>query len=307
MRLDGIKRLDEGRSLNPSDIHDIEQKVTKNPSNCEDRVRLLGYYTRHSSSKQNHEKWLQNCLWLISKHAEHPSLFWPEAQLIGTFSEQRTQQLQSAWEKVLLTRKRDVDILSNAASFFSTIDPMQSIKLISEARAIEPDSTELADDCALYLSLVVNKVSTSEEDQFLLSLADNLLPKVSNELTVLETQLKLYLKQLSLPQVKEKALKILELKSSSHLAHTALGLVYLEEGAIIQAKEELIRSADSKSFYSSPFQFALAQKLLSAGEKNVVCQYLAKCWKVWPGGRQFLIIWTILIRFGLKPSMKVGF
>ena len=94
---------------------------------------------------------------------------------------------------------------------------------------------------------------------------------------------------------------------SIHVAYTALGRIALRKNDVDSARKHLIHAGTVKGPANSMGiipQFALAQELLTRGEKDVVLEYLAACKEFEHSNSDQLDDWIQAIKNGATPNMK---
>lgn len=92
-----------------------------------------------------------------------------------------------------------------------------------------------------------------------------------------------------------------------YYGNEVLGLVALNSGDLVSAKQHLLLSATVKG-WSEIDRFgpntALAKALLEKGEREAVLDFLEQCKSLWPSGKQKLDQWQGIIRAGAMPDFS---
>jgi hypothetical protein len=91
-----------------------------------------------------------------------------------------------------------------------------------------------------------------------------------------------------------------------HDGHSVLGLLALERGDMDEAKRELIAAGHTTGgavLGSFGPDLSLARRLLAAGERETVLEYLSLCEKFWTSGRTQIRSWSETIRAGGTPNL----
>ena len=92
-----------------------------------------------------------------------------------------------------------------------------------------------------------------------------------------------------------------------HDGHSVLGLLALERADVDEAKRQLIQAGSTMgSPVLSSFgpDLALARRLLEAGERDAVLEYLSLCEKFWTSGRPRIQRWIETISAGGTPDLR---
>ncbi len=303
-----IATLEAGKNLSKVDCEKLETELLKEPDNLESRIQIVGFLWKDALKKEhtaeNQNGWLKNVCWLIKNYPENDVLYWPEANHFPRANNDTLSLLQALWDECVARHSENVMVLRNAASFYSQIAPEKSLDLVIQALDLSSDSVALQQDYATYLSLVIDKCGNSKLPEKFVSKAKALFEKQPNNIVILRTLLRLKMNESDFEGAKLYAHRLADLKQSDHFTHTALGIILLAEGDINGAKRELVSSTNSATLSGNDYDFALANSLLNLGEKTSVVLYLKKCWKLWPMGRPFLLIWIASILVGGKPRLQ---
>ncbi len=306
MRTDYVSIMDSGKRLNSAEARRLETSTISDSENIETHIRLIGYYWQRHNQRL---LWIKHVVWLVANNPENPILFWPESFALAVIYDDLSIQLKSAWEQALDSRQQNIQVLRNAASFFCAVKTDRSLELILRARRLAPESAELRYECIVYLSILARQQHTPEELERMIIVNEELLAFEPDNLSILENLAQLTFKQSDFVSARNYASLIFDVENSSYLGHTILGLILLSEGAIGEAKKELLELEKTNGCGHHCFQFALAEALLERGERDAVCHYLTgltQSWNFWPLeiGRILPFFWILMIRMGATPRLS---
>lgn len=93
-----------------------------------------------------------------------------------------------------------------------------------------------------------------------------------------------------------------------HEANTALGIIALRDGNLMEAKRRLLEAGStpgSPQLNSAGPRMFLARELLLRGETDAVLRYLELCQLFWKRDRGLLSEWTAQLRKGRSPDLNL--
>lgn len=290
------------RKFTTSEIEDLEREAWNTEASSYKHCLLISSYFLKKEDLR-----LRHVLWLVANEPQNPFLYWPECT---SFSIKNREKIAICWQQALTTSHNNAQVLRNAASFYA--DPetgyLKSVELLLQVRELDGPIPNIDDELKFFLRLHTGSRLNTEEIVKIKTLSEELLVRYPDDIEVLETLIRIAMKQKDFTAVKRYCDRVLKLQNNNnHLAHTALGLVFLTEGLTKKAKEELVASSRNTSMHGyHPYDFALAYALLQHGERAVVCRYILSFWNKWTEGRGFLIIWIALITIGIKPALSMS-
>ncbi|MDP3506490.1 MAG: hypothetical protein Q8T09_00740 [Candidatus Melainabacteria bacterium] len=292
-----------GTKLNKQAADELEQKLSIDPRDELSRLKLMGYYPgRAIWHRKDREKAMGHELWFVQNNPSHPELRFPHCSVVAGADQDLYEILKSAWMEHVTEDCKDITILSHAAAFFTMRHKELAIQLIERAREIEPSNNKLLRDLAGIYSLGLS----GKHDEAWLRRAY----EVHKELAEAEPEA---IRQVAafanialmigdVDTAKATAQKILAMHPAGYSpvmqdAHLVLGRVFLKQGNIELAKNELLASGDRP-------QFNLANELISIGETQVVCDHLWRSLPAWKVGKVQLLLWILQLRLGAKPKLR---
>ena len=146
-----------GYRLKQATVNRLEAKLKKDPSDISSRLKLLGYYFRHSYYSKIHTRsQLHSVLWMIQHIPENKVLSQPWTMIDKVLNPTGYERCKKLWLKQLSKRKDDVAVITNAAGFLR--DDLRIVeRLYRRAIVLEPASAHWPRMLALFLNRTSSK------------------------------------------------------------------------------------------------------------------------------------------------------
>jgi hypothetical protein len=293
----------EGRPLTVEQTKAIRQKLRKNPNDLTSRLLLFDRgFREHSGS------WIEPLMWLIDNH--------PKSivhQYVTPYkNDERYEKARQSWLSQIRSNLDDVTVLCNAASFFQSLAPEDSVKFLKRAIKLDPLDDELPMRLSQQYRLMTGHFSArknktlahkaveqmkvaierfaqpTNEDSYLLpyfgmelkstadlALAYDLLLDASDLARLLLNHKSISSQRLSSDSLGNKSIFDL----SINRGHAILGRVALASGNIQLAKEHLMQMTGLE--FNMFHDTQLADELLQLGETDTVSAYLEYLLSMW--------------------------
>jgi tetratricopeptide (TPR) repeat protein len=273
-----------GTDLTQAEAIDLERLLTTSPLDEVPRLKLIGYYFAQAPKTPEAEKRYEHLRWFVAHNPSHPILGLPFAMLSETENELQFERLKSDWESRLVNGPITVNLLLNAASFFSCSDVLFAEHCLFRAVELDPENADVMFALATHYAQLQNQGTALATEAF------------HTGLNLLKDERKRLLKFLQLPdfclslrqfeEAAEAAYIILEswdqYKSSLNVdprpvAHSVLGRVALVEENVEKAKLHLdAMYVDVQESCSMRLDTRLASALLKIEVCKCVSDFLER-------------------------------
>lgn len=280
--MDGTDRdfviYEEGCTLSSDEARVLEAKVNESDSDCDSRLKLLGYYAQEKD-QDSLERWIAHRVWFINNRPSD----WVSGNLPypRNHSREVVDQLRSAWLDKVKDNLNDASICGRCGEFFSDFEEIVAMRMLRRAIFIEANQWQWQLDLArLYIAMSANDA----EQYMALAIAQG-----RTTLTVLEhrgerfglanelTHVALEAGKLSDAEFFAEEMKIAAidsgLKDRKFMAHCQLGRIALAKGDIDGANEQLMLAGECG--YFSDLRFA--NELFAKEQSEAVLAFLEKC------------------------------
>lgn len=291
----------DGSKMTRRTADELERKVALCQSDEISRINLMGFYFwRGRRNNADREKSLDHELWFVQNSPGHAYLRYPQSSIAVCDDTALYDRAKSAWLAIVSEDCKDSGILANAAAFFTMRDREFAVSLIERARRIEPSNIELLQQLADIYSLGLSR-SDDTWLQRAFEVHRELLEKESGNVRLIARFGEFALKLGDLNTVNQAAQMILASPHAAspsviYEAHSLLSRMYLREGDIPQAKEELLACGDWPNYN-------LANEFIGRGESQIVCDYLWRSLPSWKVGKIQLLLWIVQLHLGGKPRL----
>ena len=132
----------EGEKLTIDQIAALEQKVASDPSDLQDRVRILGYYFLKRISQSSAQNAAQpHLLWIIHNLPASTIAGDPIAGVDYRTDLPHYEEASAAWKEALAKYPNDPKVIGNAAAFYLLNEPERAEKLLLQGQKLEPNNT----------------------------------------------------------------------------------------------------------------------------------------------------------------------
>ncbi|MCA9817105.1 MAG: hypothetical protein KC652_18470 [Cyanobacteria bacterium HKST-UBA01] len=290
--------LRSGFKLKEAEILACEEALTENEEDLTSRLKLLGFYWFN----KHWDACVPHLIWLIDKSPESEVLSWEAATVGDQVSDpEMFKDLKNRWE-LAIKAPTNPRVLLNAAAFFLASQPERSVDLLEQAHDMDAADDEILEKLASTYQLALKEDEKSPLLAKALTIQKELMERMPESKKQLIELARLYLYKGETREAKHLVDGALtSLTGSKDLpllaeAHCVRGLIYLEEGLLNKAKDEL-------SALPSIPKFDLANKLIARGELKAVSQYLKKNLKHWKAGKIQLALWIAQLELGMKPEL----
>ncbi len=306
-----------GFELKQADANKLEQDLKRDPSNLSCRLKLLGYYFRgHYSIKSKEKKRLQIVLWMIEEIPENNILGDPWALIDKEDNPDGYQKCKKLWSKQLTKYKKNVSIITNAASFLR-VDGQLAERLYKQAIILEPQNPDWSRNLAWHLRRGAPKNSTRMKKAFV-AMQDAVrktkepafkryyyddLAEIAYDIS--EWSLAYKFAKKSVLYAKKFGTDW-DTGNAIHNGNCVLGRLALSKGNI---KTALIHLKNAGKTPGSPQlnsfgpNMRFAQEMLHAKQRDAVIKYLQDCKRFWSGESKVLSDCIDQIEWGKSPRL----
>ncbi len=314
--LNGNALYNKISKLTPSDVSELEKKVTSNSGDIESRESLLIYYGLHSTEKGLEKNKAKHVLWIIENMPESTIAGLPFISLDPFFDGDSFFEAKQLWKKKVGENPDNIKILANAANFCSLYDREAAKEYLEKLKKLEPERPEwqkrlgeLALTDAMMETVTAKNPEQCAEALKKIEASVKMAGGNDNRFYSLGDMARLALDSGDIKKATEYSNELLTMAptfkddwnygNAIHDGHTILGRIALKNGDIEKAKEHLIESGKtdgSPQLNSFGPSMDLAKKLMERGEKDVVIQYLELCKGFWEMSNGTLERWINEIR-----------
>lgn len=310
--------LEVGSQLSEEEAKALEKVLVDEPEHQNSRVQLIGYYGRFDRDSEAWTRRIEHIMWLIRNQPEARVLATPDGTVDRYLEADCYGEASSAWSQHLESMPENLDVLRNAAEFYTLDDRRLAIELIQRAQRIDESNPEWATELGHLYSLEMDGDGEPDPNAAALALiqferAYELLGKAHGDHI-----LKDLAKAAFVAGETEKARKYADAMLSNitagwnfgnriHHGHLILGQIALGEGNLEEAKDRLLKAGQtpgSPQLDSFGPNMALAKDLLERGEQGVVLEYFDLCSKFWNSDRDLTTLaeWGELAKAGRIPD-----
>ena len=308
-----------GIRLTATEATTLENALEKEPENLEYRATLVAYYTgaRHGSSNAA-ASYREHALWILRNHPASSVAGLPHVRLDPMLDAKAYREAVQIWDEHIQAHPSHIEILSNAASFFTIAEKDRTEEYLTKLRQIDPDNPEWCDRLGHLYALGSYTSAGPDVAQAKKSLAsyEEAMRKGKGD-----RRLSLWLEEAALAAVwageLEKAERYAtDVLSSAvegrpswnfgnalHHGNLVLGHVALRRGDVEAAGRFLIRAGKtpgSPQLNSFGPNMALALELAKKGQLEVVIEYMKQCKSFWNGPE--LGNWLSEVEQGVVPD-----
>jgi hypothetical protein len=314
----GLSR--RGDNLQVDGAERCENYLRAHPEEFALRLVLLNYYFLRSShftearlARQAHS------LWVIEHRPTSQIAGMPYCMLDPAEGEPH-QRARALWLRHMGAPNTNVEVLGNAAHFFTLSEPHLSEQCYLRAKQLEPDNPNWPMQLGqLYVLANVKRRGDDRRSHAARGLehfeeAYRLNRDGRGWWVSLIKLAKAAFDAGELTRAREAAEQLLGAMAQEthaadigHTGHTLLGRLALREGNINVARTCLLAGADAivkheGVFPPGPRELWLAWELLEQGEREVVVEYLRRCSGVWTDPDHSAEVWSAAIERGEMPN-----
>lgn len=307
-------------ALSPDEGRLLEERLRTAPDDLEARVKLIGHYFLSAADACRRRRG-EHIVWL-ARHRPEINLggyaFMVPEQAPEAFAEAK-----AAWIEAVAAHPSDVELLESAASFLCFEDPALAETVYRSAAALRPDDEECRERIAHTLMRQAGAAGTDVERiryaRMALDELEEALRLARDDVKVLGINIEIARTAVS-AELWERATAAAErvladnetcrrtfrYGNAVHWANIALGFAALARGDIAGAARFLATAAKtpgSPQLDSFGPDRELARKLLAAGERRAVLEYLERCKTFWSSHTIAIDRWTSAIERGEQTTL----
>jgi hypothetical protein len=305
------------RKLSPSEVLDLEKKVTESASDLEARGRLLRHYLTEWGDTARAAR-ARHVLRIVANAPEAEIAGRPEAGLNKRIDTESYAEARALWVGHLESNPQNTRILANAAQFFLLNDRGEAERLFKRSAQIEPANWRWNEKLGQLYELEAQRPDNADPDAAKKALAqyEAALAAGSPRAGVLAHAAQCALWADDDATAAAYASELLAIVGGPagradgdaiHDGHRILGHVALNRADVEGAKRHLLESAKtpgSPVLNSFGPELTLANDLLKKGERDTVIQYREILPRFWQGRQEAIDQWVILIRAGKVPDLN---
>jgi tetratricopeptide (TPR) repeat protein len=312
-----------GRSLSADDAARLLAQVEKDPDDVDSRLKLVGHFHRRFTERGSGTAHLALVEWLVSRH---PDAYWagsPELEIHELLDPHGFASVRALWLRQVDAHPTSGRVRANAATFLVQDDHAKAVRLLEEAKALEPDVAEWPRRLGQIHRLQLMSLD-GEERRTVAKLA---LAEHERAIALTNDELEIYaelgdLGALALDAGEEEkaegfAKRLLAMNealeenwntgNAVHKGNLILGRLALRAGDIETAKVKLREAGKtdgSPQLDSFGPNMSLAKELIELGERDVVLEYFELCRRFWTGDRHEseLDKWSAVVAAGGMPQ-----
>jgi len=315
-----------GDELSPKEAAKLEDAVSRDPGDLENRARLLGYYSHHMfDSEDARAAYERHAFWVVENEPESPLAGTVAMTGLCALGNETAEKATQLWRKQVDASPGSISVLGNAANLLPHTDEQLGLEYLRKGQELEPDHPRWHERLGphLFLSGIREVPATERRKRAGMALeeyekAARLTEDPEGRQLILEYQAKTAYESGNLEKAEWYARKLLA--SARHLTaplrgnaihhgNMILGRLALQQGDVEKAKERLM-AAGSKHATLQREAFgpnlALAKELLESGERETVLRFL-KLWEgAWAKQTGDLAKWTQEIEDGEIPDFEAN-
>ncbi len=315
---DVIRLLIGGRKLSSEEAGTLENALAADSNNVAARVKLIAYYsTRHDEpfkSKKN-----ELALWFIRNMPDSAILRVIAQVRLDPVLDKGFDEAKQLWLANLDKYNGNLEVIANAADFFTTIDTPLAEKLIKQAAVADPANPKWSVTLGHLLTLDMTRangetrrgLAAKAYEQYALA-----YPATNNEEEKAILLSRLPVSAFEAGDFKNARVWAAEVLNQAatnqswmmadpvHHAHIVLGRIALINGDVAEARQRLVqagRTSGSPVLNSFGPNMTLAKDLLEKGERDAVIKYFELCANFWKDQGK-LQQWTARVRAGEIPE-----
>lgn len=285
--------------LSSEQVDEFEASLERDPAQLALRLLLTMYYWRDRRDRlAAHGRFVTHLLWLFRHHPDAELLSEPEGRLSPSHHAEFIPVASELWVGHLSKVSTNVNVIANAAHFFSMIDVRRALQLYQSALALDAAEQRWA----RWIAVLTSQLVQSREES-----GENIKAIGTTSIATLEESLRLAIgtseRATLLVELAKTAFQIRDLNKAHvtaseavrladltqqvqpegdaiHQAHTILRLVATNTGDLEKAKALLKQSASispSPALRTFGPSMRLANELLALGECESVISYLNQC------------------------------
>lgn len=323
LKIDATELFLEGRDLNPRAVKALERSLDRNPHELETRVRLMAFYGKGATRSQAmRKKFKVQNLWFIERLPDSSVCSIPILDLPPASNRAFYRRARELWLKHCRGSKVSVEVLANAARFFTGLDDRKAEQLLKRVEALQPGRVQWKTRLGhLYETGAKRGPASRRKAQARLALRKfeeawrltrdrnsrfYWLPDLARTAFAAGNFRKA--KKYATDCISEAALfKDWAHGNGIHHGHAVLGRVAFAQGDFALAAKHLLdagRTPGSPQLDSFGPSFELAEELLLAGDSRSVLDYLELCRRFWSYRAKAIDAWQKQIRVGKRPDFQ---
>lgn len=303
-----------GAKLDRQAVVLLEAALAKDAEDLETRIQLIGYYNaqRHGAleARSTHAK---HVLWLIEHQPEHPLISTPYCRIDTIHRPTDYSRGKQLLLSHLQSRPNDLNLLANAANYFTLQDKNLGIDLLNRGSVLEPGNPYWHERLGHQYKLMrTAALSQVQQDEYARKSFESFERAYETASELTKSRLLAYVAQSALAagelekagQYARLALRQGDDFGDHHFAgHTILGQIALTKDDVASAKDHLLQSAQvdgSPVLDSFGPNMSLAKELIERGETESVLAFFESCGRFWKSDN--VDKWAAQVREGRMPD-----
>lgn len=314
----------EGRELEKQAVKALERSLDRNPQDLATRVRLMAFYGKGASrSRVMRNRFKRQNLWFIERLPESSVCSIPILDLPRSSNRAFYRRAREMWLEHCRGSRVSVEVLGNAARFFTGVDDRKAEQLLKRAEALQPRRVEWK----TRLGHLYENGAQGGQASRRAARARAALAKFEEAWRLTrDRNFRFY----QLPHLARTAFAAGEFRKAKkyatdaiseaqlfkdwahgnglHHGHAVLGRLAFVRGDLAVAAKHLLdagRTPGSPQLDSFGPSFELAEELLEAGDERSVLEYLELCRSFWTYGAKAIDAWQAQIRAGKRPTFAL--
>lgn len=308
-----------GAELSEEEARSFEDHLETSPDDLDKRIQLLGYYMdRQFTSRLAADCRTAHICYLVEQHPDCDLLDSPFATIHKDLDPLGFDELRARWVSQSAIHREDVEVLVNAAAFFSGDEFDLAEKIYAQIKRLEPENPRWPQKLSALYQLWSKRPGDAKSKKAFaeLTLSMDLDDSDNGHFYKMNDLAALAYDNNDLEQAKSLAERLLELAeqfrdnwnygNAVHDANCILGRVALKGGDREAAAHYLRKAGQtpgSPQLNSFGPNMLLARELLSESP-DAVKEYLRDCGKFWQA-RTRIERWIKAIEKGEKPALPV--
>lgn len=308
-----------GSDLSEEQASSFEDFLEATPDDLDKRIQLLGYYLQKQfSSRMAADCRTAHICYLVEHHPDCRLLDSPFATIHRDLDPLGFDELRARWVAQAAIHRENVDVLVNAAAFFSGDEFEMAEKIYTQIKRLEPENPRWPQKLSALYKLASKRPGDAKSKKALaeMTLSMDLDDSTIGHFYKLNDLAALAYDNGDIELARSLAERLLELAgdysdnwnygNAIHDANSVLGRIALKEGDVKGAAAYLRKAGEIKGspqLNSFGPNMVLAKDLL-AEAPDAVIDYLRNCGKFWPS-RTRIERWIKAIEKGEKPALPV--
>jgi hypothetical protein len=303
-----------GHRLTGSEARNLEDSLSKNPSDLSMRTKLLGYYEmQRYSSKAAKKARQEHVLWIIKNRPEAPVAGLPYCALDPSLDGDVYKEGKRLWLLHTKSQSQNTVVLGNAAAFCVLYDRNIAEELLRRAQSLEPSNPDWSKRLGHLYALAGKGKANAAKSLIEFERAYSAEASASAKFYLLDDMAKQGFEAGEIEKASRYSNELLQAAQNNtrdwnygnavHHGNIVLGRIALKRGDKQKAIEHLLaagKTPGSPQLDSFGPNMSLAKELLAEAERDAVLQYFKLCATFWK--RDELKGWTKVVKAGEIPD-----